>query len=206
MAESVGDPTLEASAAAYFAHLEALAGRPQPALIERAVRLEEEVGGLPLSVGPRSLLAKQRLWAGDLDAARELLELVHRDALRAGNQMKLPQHSYDLSLVECAAGNLDAAARAVHEGIEAAIDAENTYTERELLYPLALVQALTGRAAEAYGTGGAVTRRGDPARCATPASACCGRPRDARALAREDRRGGRAAHRGEQAARRDGVR
>ena len=152
LAESVGDPTLEASAAAYFAHLEALAGRPQPALIERAVRLEEQVGGLPLSVGPRSLLAKQRLWAGDLDAARELLELVHRDALRAGNQMKLPQHSYDLTLVECAAGNLDAAARAVQEGIEAAVDAENTYTERELLYPLALVQALTGRAAEAYGT------------------------------------------------------
>jgi DNA-binding CsgD family transcriptional regulator len=152
LAESVGDPTLEASAAAYFAHLEALAGRPQPALIERAVRLEEEVGGLPLSVGPRSLLAKQRLWAGNLDDARELLELVHRDALRAGNQMKLPQHSYDLTLVECAAGNLDAAARAVHEGIEAAIDAENTYTERELLYPLALVQALTGRADDARDT------------------------------------------------------
>ena len=152
LAESVGDPTLEASAAAYLAHLEALAGRPQPALIERAVRLEAEVGGLPLSVGPRSLLAKQRLWAGDLDAARELLELVHRDALRAGNQMKLPQHSYDLTLVECAAGNLEAAARVVHEGIEAAIDAENTYTERELLYPLALVQALTGRADEARGT------------------------------------------------------
>lgn len=152
LAESVRDPTLEASAAAYLAHLEALAGRPQPALIERAVRLEDEIGGLPLSVGPRSLLAKHHLWAGDLDAARELLELVHQDALRTGNQMKLPQHAYDLTLVECAAGNLDAAESAVHDGIQAALDAENTYVERELLYPLALVQSLTGRADEARGT------------------------------------------------------
>jgi DNA-binding CsgD family transcriptional regulator len=152
LAESVGDPTLEASAAAYLAHLEALAGRPRPALIERAVQLEDAIGGLPLSVGPRSLLAKHHLWAGDLDAARAVLEHVQADARRAGNVMKRPQHSYDLTLVECAAGNLGTAFDVVREGIEAAQDAENTYAERELLYPLALVQALSGRSRDARAT------------------------------------------------------
>ncbi len=152
LAESVGDPTLETPSAAYLAHLETLAGRPQRALMGRAVALESEIGGLPISVGPRSLLAKHRLWAGDLAGARSLIALVHAEALRAGNEMKRPQHSYDLTLLECAAGNLFEAERVVREGTQAALDAENTYAERELLYPLALVQALTGQGERARAT------------------------------------------------------
>lgn len=152
LAESVGDPTLETPSAAYLAHLETLAGRPRRALMGRAVALESEIGGLPISVGPRSLLAKHRLWAGDLAGARSLIALVHAEALRAGNEMKRPQHSYDLTLLECAAGNLFEAERVVREGTQAALDAENTYAERELLYPLALVQALTGQGERARAT------------------------------------------------------
>ena len=98
------------------------------------------------------LLAKHRLWAGDLAGARSLIALVHAEALRAGNEMKRPQHSYDLTLLECAAGNLFEAERVVREGTQAALDAENTYAERELLYPLALVQALTGQGERARAT------------------------------------------------------
>jgi DNA-binding CsgD family transcriptional regulator len=160
LAESVGDPRLEANAAAYLAHLEALAGTLRPDLMRRAVELEEEIGSLPLSVGPRSLLAKHHLWAGDLGSARNLLERVHAGSVRSGNEMRRPQHFYDLTLVECAAGNLAAAEDVVREGTEAALDAENTNAERELLYPLALVQALSGQSEAARAT---VTRLCDEA-------------------------------------------
>jgi DNA-binding CsgD family transcriptional regulator len=152
LAERVGDSQLEANAAAYLAHLETMAGTPRLELMDRAVRLEEEGGSMPLSVGPRSLLAKHRLWAGDLAAARAELELAQAAAVQAGNEMKRPQHFYDLTLVECASGNLAVAEEVVRAGIEAALDAENTYAERELLYPLALVQALRGRSDEAAST------------------------------------------------------
>jgi DNA-binding NarL/FixJ family response regulator len=154
LAEGAGDAALEGPAAGYLVHLETLAGRPRPELMARAVRLEEEVGGPPLSIGPRSLLAKHQLWAGDLGSARALLEAVHVAAVRSGEEIKRPQHFYDLTVVECAAGNLAAAEELAHEGIEAARDADNTYAERELLYPLALVQAWLGRSDEARTTAG----------------------------------------------------
>src|SRR5262249_3070703 len=81
--------------------------------------------------------------------ARTLLEAVYADIVRTGNENRRPQHCYDLSLVECAAGNLATAAELVQEGLEAARDSHNTYAERELLYPLALVNAWRGRAEEA---------------------------------------------------------
>ena len=146
------DARLELHSAAYLGHLEALRGSPRQDLMDRAVRLEQEIGGQRLSVGPRSLLAKQRLWAGDLPGARRLLEAVQADTLRTGNEMKQPQLLYDLTLVECAAGNLAVAHQLARRGIEAALDAENTYTERELLYPLALVEAWLGRADQARAT------------------------------------------------------
>jgi DNA-binding NarL/FixJ family response regulator len=152
LAEQVSDARLELHSSAYLGHLEALRGSPRQDLMDRAVQLEQEIGGQRLSVGPRSLLAKQRLWAGDLPGARRLLEAVRADTMRTGNEMKQPQLLYDLTLVECAAGNLAVAHKLARRGIEAALDAENTYTERELLYPLALVEAWLGRADEARAT------------------------------------------------------
>ena len=152
LAERAPDPRLEAHAAAYLAHLETLAGSPRPELMERAVRLEEEIGSPPLSVEPRALLAKQRLWAGDLAGARSLLGLVRESAMRSGIEIRQPQHFYDLTLVECAAGELVAADDLARRGIEAARDAENTYAERELLYPRALVDTWLGRVESARAT------------------------------------------------------
>jgi DNA-binding NarL/FixJ family response regulator len=40
----------------------------------RAVALEDEIGRPSLSIGPRSLLAKHLLWAGELAEAARLLE------------------------------------------------------------------------------------------------------------------------------------
>jgi DNA-binding CsgD family transcriptional regulator len=152
IAERSSDARLELHAAAYVGHLETLAGSPQPELMARAVRLEEELGSPPLSIGPRALLAKHRLWAGDLAGARSLLTAVHESAVRSGSEILRPQHFYDLTLVECAAGELAAADELAGRGIEAARDAENTYSERELLYPVALVAAWLGQVGEARAT------------------------------------------------------
>ena len=149
LAERAGDPPLRASAAAYLGHLEALAGSPRPELMEHAIRLAGEQGSIPLDVEPRVLLAKQRLWAGDIHGARALLDRVQADAARTGDELRRPQAYYDLALVECAAGDLAAAESAARQGLEAALDAENAQMERELLYPFALVLALLGRADEA---------------------------------------------------------
>ena len=152
LAEDCGDPTLELHAAAYLGHLEALGGKPRPDLMDRAVRLEAELGVQPLSIRPRSLLAMHRLWAGDLPAARALLDAVQAEAARAGNEMKQPQHFYISALVENASGNLELAHTLAARGLEAALDAENTYAERELLYPLARAAAWLGREQEARAT------------------------------------------------------
>jgi DNA-binding NarL/FixJ family response regulator len=152
LAEDCGDPTLELHAAAYLGHLEALGGKPRPDLMDRAVRLEAELGVQPLSIRPRSLLAMHRLWAGDLPAARALLDAVQAEAARAGNEMKQPQHFYISALVENASGNLELAHTLAARGLEAALDAENTYAERELLYPLARAEAWLGREQEARAT------------------------------------------------------
>jgi DNA-binding NarL/FixJ family response regulator len=152
LAEDCDDPTLELHAAAYLGHLEALGGKPRPDLMDRAVRLEAELGVQPLSIRPRSLLAMHRLWAGDLPAARALLDAVPSEAARAGNEMKQPQHFYISALVENASGNLELAHTLAARGLEAALDAENTYAERELLYPLARAEAWLGREQEARAT------------------------------------------------------
>ena len=55
-------------------HVADLRGRPEPSLLERATALaggRRHAKGLPT---PRLALAQQRLWAGDLASARELLE------------------------------------------------------------------------------------------------------------------------------------
>jgi len=93
-----------------------------------------------------------RLWAGDLPAARALLDAVQAEAARAGNEMKQPQHFYISALVENASGNLELAHTLAARGLEAALDAENTYAERELLYPLARAEAWLGREQEARAT------------------------------------------------------
>jgi ATP/maltotriose-dependent transcriptional regulator MalT len=132
--------------------MQALAGAPRPELMATAVALAEEIGRPRLGGGPRAWLAKQTLWAGDLPAARELLEAVLADDARAGNELERPYRLYDLALLECAAGNFAAGDEIVRQGIEAARDAENADAEGWLLYPSALVAAWLGRADEARST------------------------------------------------------
>jgi DNA-binding CsgD family transcriptional regulator/tetratricopeptide (TPR) repeat protein len=148
-AGSVGDPQHWMSCAAETAYIETLGGRPREDLMAEAVACEARVSKPMQWTSPRTLQAETRLWAGDLAEARALFEAVHDDATRTGVPLHHPYSMFDLALVEIAAGELGRAEERVLQGIEAAHDAEDTWAERLLLYPRALVDAWRGRAGPA---------------------------------------------------------
>jgi DNA-binding CsgD family transcriptional regulator len=149
LADRGGDARLQMACTGALAYLEGLAGAPRPDLLARAVALEEEVGKPILWTSPRTVVAEHLLWAGDLPAARALFEAVREDAVRSGTAVHHPYCQFDLALVECASGNLRLAEALVRDGLDAARDAEDTWAQRLLLYPLALVETWRGRAARA---------------------------------------------------------
>jgi ATP/maltotriose-dependent transcriptional regulator MalT len=149
LAVSLGDRAFEMSAAAGLSNMEALAGRPQPQLMERAIELERALGRPALWVGPRVLYAEQLLWAGDLGAARDLLETADAEAARTSNERWRPYGLYDLAAVESAAGNLARADELLRRALESARDSEDSHVESWIFYRLALVATWLGRVDEA---------------------------------------------------------
>jgi ATP/maltotriose-dependent transcriptional regulator MalT len=151
IAERAGDPGLQMLAGAGLAFMEALAGTPRAQRMERAVALEVRIGRPLLWAGPRALLAKQRLWSGDLDRAIELSESALADAVRSRNERLRSYRLYDLALINCAAGELGEARELAAQGLESAQDAEDEHVEGWLLYPVALVDTWLGEVDEARG-------------------------------------------------------
>ena len=146
IADRVGTPDLRLITTTYLAFLEGLAGEPRCNELARAV-LRAEGGGWPFEwEDPRVLHAELLLWSGELRSARKLLASVHEDIVRTGNEVNHPYCLFDLSLLECAAGNAALAADLAREGVEAARDTADTWGETVLLYPLALANAWLGRA------------------------------------------------------------
>jgi DNA-binding CsgD family transcriptional regulator len=148
IADRLEDPGLQMLAAGHLGHMEALAGRPRPDLMDRAVALAADVGRPPLGGGPRAWHAKQLLWAGELAAARAVIGAVLEDDVRTGHELERPYRLYDLALLQCATGELAEAEETTRRGIEAAVDAENADAEGWLFYPLASVLAWLGRPQE----------------------------------------------------------
>jgi DNA-binding NarL/FixJ family response regulator len=144
IAERIGDPELQMLSGAR-AILSSLAGVRHPERFAWAVKLEAEHGKPAQWDSPRALQGEDLLWAGELAAARALFDAVYADIVRAGEELLRPYCLYDLALADCAAGNFDQAAELASEGIDAARDAEDTWAENLLLYPLALAQAWLGR-------------------------------------------------------------
>ena len=149
IAEDAGDPDLQMLAGAGLAFMEALAGTPWAQRMERAVAIEERIGRPLLWAGPQALLAKQRLWSGDLDRAIELSESALADAVRSRNERQRSYRLYDLALINCAAGELGAARELAAEGLESAQGAEDEHVAVWLLYPVALVDTWLGEVDEA---------------------------------------------------------
>lgn len=149
LADAVGDPEFRMSAAAGLSNMETLAGSPRPELMDEAVAIEQKFGRPPLWAGPSVLRAEQLLWAGDLGAARTLLEAAVTHAERRGHHRWRPYSLYDLAAVEGAAGNFRSADELLDRALEAARDCEDAHVESWIFYRRALVAAWLGRAAEA---------------------------------------------------------
>ena len=149
IADRLADAEMQMSAAAGLSNMEALAGRPRPDLIARAVELEQELGRPLLWAGPRVLQAEQLLWTGDLAAARALFEAAQAGVGPSGSERWRSYGLYNLASLECAAGNLARADELVHQAMAAARDSEDEHVESWIYHRLALVSAWLGRADEA---------------------------------------------------------
>jgi DNA-binding CsgD family transcriptional regulator len=104
----------------------AMAGSPRPDIAAEAIRLYEEGDRDPLATDPRNLHAKELVWAGELAAARVLLDTVWAEVGGVGSELQRMQALYDRSLLETACGAFDEVARLVDRGREMAIDSEET--------------------------------------------------------------------------------
>jgi DNA-binding CsgD family transcriptional regulator len=147
-AEEVGDPGALSSALGQVGALAAMRGRPEPALMERAIRLAATHGQARWRM-LRASTARQRLWAGDLEGARTMLE-GELEALRGRGIYYERSHLHrDLADLEWRAGNWERAEHhlALHE--ELTFDGGDRFHEVEGLWQQGLLAASRGRVGDA---------------------------------------------------------
>ena len=143
-------PAIRAESLSTFAMVEVLLGRPAQDLMTEAVRLEDlamrEAPGSQATVftASRTCHGLQLLWAGELDAAREVLhqELAEYESL--GRYVVRDELLTYLAEVECRAGNWDVAARHAQEAYEIDVESGWVLGLGHMLFPGALVAALKG--------------------------------------------------------------
>jgi DNA-binding CsgD family transcriptional regulator len=121
-----------------------LMGRPAPEAMARALALDDTNPAAPLGRWPPIYHARQLLWAGELDTARQVFEQMRRRAIAVGSEFQRPYRLYELALVDIAAGDLTAALDSAEEAIDAARDAGNDQALAWAAYPLGLIAAHQG--------------------------------------------------------------
>ena len=151
-ARRITDVAIRADSLSTFAMVEFLLGRPAQDLMTEAVQLED----LAMEGGPgsqttvftasRTCHGLQLLWAGELDAAREVLHQELTVYERLGRYVVRDELLCYLAEVECRAGNWDVAARHAQEAYEIDVDSGRVLGQGHMLFPKALVAALRGDA------------------------------------------------------------
>jgi DNA-binding CsgD family transcriptional regulator len=146
----ITDPAIRADSLSTFAMVEFLLGRPAQDLMTEAVQLED----LAMREGPgsqatvftasRTCHGLQLLWAGELDAAREVLHQELTVYERLGRYVVRDELLAYLAEVECRAGNWEVAARHAQEAHEIDIEAGRVLGQGHMLFPKALVAAHKG--------------------------------------------------------------
>jgi DNA-binding CsgD family transcriptional regulator len=130
--------------------VEFLAGRPPQDLMVEADRLQDlgsgEVPGIEATTYTASRVnhGLQLLWAGDLTAARSILEQELREYERRGRYLFRDEILCYLAELECRAGNLDAAARAAEEAFDIDVESGRVSGLAHMQFPKALVAAHRG--------------------------------------------------------------
>jgi DNA-binding CsgD family transcriptional regulator len=149
-ARQTTDPAVRAESLSTFGMVEFLLGRPAQDLMAEAVQLED----LAVQEGPgsqttvftasRTCHGLQLLWAGGLDAAREVLHQELTQYERLGRYVVRGELLTYLAEVECRAGNWKVAARHAQEAYDIDVEAGWLLGLGHLLFPRALVAAHTG--------------------------------------------------------------
>jgi DNA-binding CsgD family transcriptional regulator len=149
-ARRIADPAIRGDSLSTFAMVEFLLGRSAQDLMTEAEQLED----LAMREGPgsqttvftasRTCHGLQLLWAGQLDAAREVLHQELTEYERLGRYVVRDELLCYLAEVECRAGNWEVAARHAQEAYEIDVEAGRVLGQGHMLFPKALVAALTG--------------------------------------------------------------
>ena len=146
----IADPAIRAESLSTFGMVEFLLGRPSQDLMAEAVQLEDmaiqEAPGSQATVftASRTCHGLQLLWAGELDAARQVLHQELTEYERLGRYVVRGELLTYLAEVECRAGNWDVAARHAQEAYDIDVEAGWLLGLGHLLFPRALVAAHTG--------------------------------------------------------------
>jgi DNA-binding CsgD family transcriptional regulator len=149
-ARRIADPAIRGDSLSTFAMVEFLLGRPAQDLMAEAEQLED----LAMREGPesqttvftasRTCHGLQLLWAGELEAAREVLHQELTVYERLGKYVVRDELLAYLAEVECRAGNWEVAARHAQEAYEIDVEAGRVLGQGHMLFPKALVAAHKG--------------------------------------------------------------
>lgn len=149
------EPAVRADCLSTFGMVQALRGRPAEPWMAEAERLHEIA--MRESWGSRSTVftaaptchGLQLLWAGELAAAREVLERQLHAYEERGQYIVRDEVLGYLAEVECRAGNYELAQRYAREGYEIDEESGRSSGKGHQLFPTALVAAHLGQVAQA---------------------------------------------------------
>jgi len=148
--QGITDPEVRAATMSTFAMVEFLAGHPPQDLMGEADRLQDLGSGDALGIEATTYTASrvnhglQLLWAGDLSAARTILEQELSEYEKRGRYLFRDEILCYLAELECRAGNLDAAARAAEEAFDIDVESGRVSGLAHMRFPKALVAAYRG--------------------------------------------------------------
>ncbi len=152
LTERTGDTPALAMALADLAHIESLTAEITPGLLERALELEEEVGGLPPWYRPSIVLGLRLMFDDRLDEARELLERAYGDAGDQADEYARAVLQLHLVQLEIRAGEWQRVEAYAHDS-HAVFQESGSSNESTAAYAEAMVAAHLGRVEEARAWG-----------------------------------------------------
>ena len=144
LAERLEDTPTLARALASLGYLKFKCGQSVAIeLFERAVALEERLGGLELDAGPTVTYARTLKEAGELDAVRPLLESLCEQG-RASGDAAVNMPLYLLAELEFQAGNWGRATELASESYAVALQTGREGAEPRGMFTLAYIEAACG--------------------------------------------------------------
>jgi DNA-binding NarL/FixJ family response regulator len=163
LAEERDDPAALAEALAAQALTSLVLGGEWETTMERALALEASTLDLRVLRQPTFAYGYCLSCADDLDGARDQFEELHRRASQRGDEGSVPSILNHLALIECLAGNREAAARHADEGYVRALESRQRPTQASILAKQALLAGRLGSVEEARETAGrALAAAGQP--------------------------------------------